>query len=80
MQLITSTDATYDEDRSLFNSMIDKRPAVIAKCATARDVGEALELAARERHDVAVRAGGHSVAGMSSKRHLASLYAKINVP
>ncbi|MDQ1467609.1 MAG: hypothetical protein QOH10_2024, partial [Actinomycetota bacterium] len=67
MQLITSTDATFDDERSLFNSMIDKRPAVIAKCATARDVVEALELAARERfHDVAVRAGGHSVAGMSS--------------
>jgi len=66
MDLITSGDATYDDDRSLFNSMIDKRPAVIAKCTSARDVVEALELAARERYAVAVRAGGHSVAGMSS--------------
>src|SRR5258706_8656993 len=66
MDLITSGDATYDDDRALFNSMIDKRPAVIAKCASARDVVEALELAARERYAVAVRAGGHSVAGMSS--------------
>jgi FAD/FMN-containing dehydrogenase len=66
MELITSGDATYDDDRSLFNSMIDKRPAVIAKCTTASDVVEALELAARERYAVAVRAGGHSVAGMSS--------------
>ena len=66
MELITRGDATYDDDRSLFNSMVDKRPAVIAKCASARDVVEALELAARERYPIAVRAGGHSVAGMSS--------------
>ena len=38
MQMVTSTDAGYDEDRALFNSMIDKRPAVIAKCATPDDV------------------------------------------
>ena len=44
--------------------MIDKRPAVIAKCATAADVIAALQLARGGRYDVAVRAGGHSVAGM----------------
>jgi len=66
MQLITSGDPTYDEDRELFNAMIDRRPAVIAKCESAADVTEALELAAREGYAVAVRAGGHSVAGMST--------------
>ncbi len=66
MQMVTSTDAGYDEDRALFNSMIDKRPAVIAKCATPDDVVDGLELAAREGYDIAVRAGGHSVAGMST--------------
>jgi FAD/FMN-containing dehydrogenase len=66
MQIVTSTDAGYDEERALFNSMIDKRPAVIAKCATPDDVVDGLELASRQGYDIAVRAGGHSVAGMST--------------
>ena len=64
MDLITSDDARYDEARTVFNSMIDKRPAVIAQCATSADVRDALELATSQGHDVAVRAGGHSVAGV----------------
>ncbi len=65
MDLITRGDARYDETRAVFNAMIDRYPAVIARCATAADVVGALELARRERLAVAVRAGGHSVAGMS---------------
>jgi FAD/FMN-containing dehydrogenase len=45
--------------------MIDRRPAVIAKCATPSDIAHALQLADREDYAVAVRSGGHSVAGMS---------------
>jgi FAD/FMN-containing dehydrogenase len=65
MELIRPGDATYDEDRTIFNAMIDRRPAVIAKCATPAGVASALALARGERYDVAVRAGGHSVAGVS---------------
>jgi FAD/FMN-containing dehydrogenase len=65
MDLIGTNDPRYDEARTVFNAMIDKRPAVIAQCATPGDVREALELAEREGYDVAVRAGGHSVAGVS---------------
>jgi FAD/FMN-containing dehydrogenase len=64
MNLITPTDARYDEARVVFNAMIDKRPAVIAECTSTDDVVDALALAHREGYDVAVRAGGHSVAGM----------------
>ena len=64
MDLIKPDDVRYDEARTIFNSMIDKRPAVIAQCATPADVRDALQLATSQGHDVAVRAGGHSVAGV----------------
>src|SRR3954468_9383735 len=66
MDLIKPDDARYDEARTLFNAMIDRRPAVIAQCATPGDVRDALELARTSNYDVAVRAGGHSVSGLST--------------
>jgi FAD/FMN-containing dehydrogenase len=65
MELIRNGDVGYDEVRTVFNAMIDKRPAVIAQCGTAADVVQALEHAREQGYDVAVRAGGHSVGGMS---------------
>ena len=65
MKWITPVDPGYDESRTLFNAMIDRRPAVIAPCSTPADVAEALKYARDHNLAVAVRAGGHSVAGMS---------------
>jgi len=66
MQWIGPADPEYDERRVLFNAMIDKRPRVIAACETAADVRSALNHAQVDGLKVAVRSGGHAVAGQST--------------
>jgi hypothetical protein len=58
-------DPEYAEACTLFNSMIERRPALVARCAAPDDVITALAFARRQNLEVAVRAGGHSVAGLS---------------
>ncbi len=65
-RLLTPEATEFEEARAVFNGMIGWRPALIAQCATRQDVAAALAFADRARLEVAVRAGGHSVAGMSS--------------
>ena len=62
-ELIQPADAGYEDARSIFNSMIDRRPAAIAQCETADDVIAALAHARGSGLEVAIRSGGHSVAG-----------------
>ena len=66
MEWIGRTDAEYDERRELFNAMIDKKPRIIAACEAPADVRAALERAREDGLPVAVRSGGHSVAGQST--------------
>jgi FAD/FMN-containing dehydrogenase len=62
-ELIAPGETGYDAARAVFNVTIDRRPALIARCANAADVIEAVNLARQEHLLVAVRGTGHNVAG-----------------
>ncbi|MFA4934966.1 MAG: FAD-dependent oxidoreductase, partial [Candidatus Methanoperedens sp.] len=62
-ELIRPGDAGYDDARKIYNGMIDKRPALIARCTGAVDVINAVNFARANKLLVAVRGGGHNVAG-----------------
>ena len=64
--LIGDSDDGYDDARSIFNAMIDRRPALIAQCESVSDVQAALAHAQANGLEIAIRSGGHSVAGASS--------------
>jgi FAD/FMN-containing dehydrogenase len=61
--LIRPGDASYDAARTVWNGMIDKRPALIVRCAGAADVISAVQCARTHRLLVSVRGGGHNIPG-----------------
>ena len=63
--VITPADPEYDEARKVFNAMIDRRPAGIARCTGAADVMECVKFAREHGVPVSVRSGGHGVAGLA---------------
>ena len=62
-QIITPQDAEYDEARTVFYGGIDRRPAVIVRVADAADVARVVTFARENGAELAVRSGGHSMAG-----------------
>jgi FAD/FMN-containing dehydrogenase len=60
---ITPADGDYDSARRGFNALVDRRPAVIARCVVAADVATAFDFARAHELPVAVRGGGHNPAG-----------------
>src|SRR6266849_301060 len=61
--LIEPGDSGYDQARRVWNGMIDRRPAAIARCATVTDAVSCVEFARTCDMTVAIRGGGHNVAG-----------------
>jgi FAD/FMN-containing dehydrogenase len=61
--LLEPGDPHYEEARRVHNGLIDKRPALIARCHTTADVRDAVELGRRHNLEISVRGGGHNVAG-----------------
>jgi FAD/FMN-containing dehydrogenase len=65
-ELLTPRDAGYEEARKVHNGLVDKRPALIARCRGVADVVDAIGLARKLGLEVAVRGGGHNVAGRAT--------------
>jgi FAD/FMN-containing dehydrogenase len=65
-QLLERADAGYDESRRVHNGLINKYPTIIARCHGIADIVDALALARTLELDVAVRGGGHNVAGRAT--------------
>ncbi len=65
-EIILPGDGSYDQARKVYNGMIDKRPAVIVRCADVTDVIAAVKSARTGGLSVAIRGGGHSVPGFGT--------------
>src|SRR5215470_18484610 len=63
---LTPSSPGYNEARVIWNGLADKRPAIIVQCTGAADVIDALRFARKHGLQVAVRGGGHNVAGNAS--------------
>ena len=64
-QIVGRDDPVYEEQRKIWNGSIDRRPALIARCAGVADVMSAVKFARKNGLPVAVRSGGHSFPGLS---------------
>jgi FAD/FMN-containing dehydrogenase len=65
-QLLKPADVGYEAARKVHNGLVDKRPALIASCRGVADVVDAIHLAHKLGIEVAVRGGGHNVAGRAT--------------
>ena len=67
--LITPDHHDYDDDRAVWNGTVDRRPRLIARCSGTADVATAVRFARDRDLEMAVRGGGHNVAGTALCDH-----------
>jgi FAD/FMN-containing dehydrogenase len=65
-ELIRPSDPGYESARRVYNGMIDRRPALVARCIDAADVIAAVRFAGEHGLDLAIRGGGHNGAGLGT--------------
>jgi FAD/FMN-containing dehydrogenase len=64
-ELIRTGDAGYDEARSIWNAMIDRRPALIASCLGVADVVTCVNFAREHGITLSIKGGGHNISGLA---------------
>src|SRR4030088_408095 len=62
-QIVLPSDSCFDEVRQIWNAMIDRRPALIVRCAEADDVPPAIAFARENGLEISIRGAGHNIAG-----------------
>lgn len=62
-EVLLPGDVNYDEVRQIWNAMIDRRPALIARCVSPEDISQAVKFARMHNLLISVRGGGHNIAG-----------------
>src|SRR5205085_4985889 len=65
-EVIQPGDPAYEESRRVYNGMIDRRPALIARCVDVADVIAAVAFARQQQLPLAVRGGGHNGPGLGT--------------
>jgi FAD/FMN-containing dehydrogenase len=64
-EVLLPGDEAYDTHREVWNAMVDRRPALIARCASAADVSAAVRFARDRNLEIGIKSGGHSVLGLA---------------
>jgi FAD/FMN-containing dehydrogenase len=64
-EVLAPADDGFDAHRAVWNAMVDRRPALIARCSSADDVAAAIRHAREHQLEIGVKSGGHSVLGLS---------------
>ena len=62
-QIVLPGDPNYDQVREIWNAMINRRPALIVRCADANDVANTISFARAQRLEISIRGAGHNIAG-----------------